>query len=265
MTEKTAIEFLFYSYFGVGVDEDADIILDALINKAYSDATQQGAYNMHIGKSDLNLKEKSEKCKKEAIKIIKEKIEEYKGDSYDDWVKDVMGEVEKEYKDIKIDKDNLFSYGNAQKWVNMSVKYILLVHTLMLNISGEKNIECSFCDKYGYKFSESEKQVHIPVDSYIIEAVWHAGEKEDLKGQLEDRRNFDCEKLAIKKVPLNDDYNNSVRKNKYSLQYVKGWSKWNYTEYKNFQDEIKALVGEETPLDWENRKWIEIAKRRKKK
>lgn len=42
-----------------------------------------------------------------------------------------------------------------------------------------------------------------------------------------------------------------------------------YKEYKNnyieFQNKLKANIESQTPIEWENQRWIEIAKRRANK
>ena len=84
-------------------------------------------------------------------------------------------------------------------------------------------------------------QLHIPVDSYIIEALW--------------------EENGVK-IPPNDNFtekfeNHRKNGNKFSDYKVKSWSNWNKTDYEAFIESNKHN------LKWENDAWIEIAEKRK--
>ena len=145
----------------------------------------------------------------------------------------------------------------------MSVKYIVLTYTIFTNILRHENSE--FCEKYGKYFYENKNNLHIPVDSYIIEAVWHAGIEETFDGKIENRNEFRQDKLLVP-IPLKDKIKEDKRINKYSSDYAKGWSIWKDTEYDGFQQGLKSVINNDMePLDWENENWIKIANRRKKK
>lgn len=119
-----------------------------------------------------------------------------------------------------------FTYGQAQKWLNMMLKYFLLTE-------GD---------------SALKSYLHIPVDSYIMQAVGSDNSK--LKY---------CLKLEC--VPKK---NGTV--GKYSESSSKSWSKWNYEEYIAFQNSIRTAIAESDysfPIEWENQAWIEVAEYRK--
>ena len=116
-----------------------------------------------------------------------------------------------------------FTYGQAQKWLNMTLKYVILL---------DEN-------------SELKSYLHIPVDSYIMQAVGSDNAK--LKY---------CLKLEC--VPKKDG-----TVGKYSESSSKSWSKWNYDEYIAFQNTVRKAINESTsfgsPIEWENEAWIEVA------
>lgn len=119
-----------------------------------------------------------------------------------------------------------FTYGQAQKWLNMMLKYVLLIE------------EDSVLKSY----------LHIPVDSYIMQAVGSDNPK--LKY---------CLKLEC--VPKKDG-----TLGKYSESSSKPWSKWNYEEYIAFQSAVRTAISESnyhSPIEWENEAWIEVAEYRK--
>ena len=264
MKESTAIEFLFFSYFGVSINSEPEDLLNVIIDKAYRDATQQGAYNVKIGKD--NLKEDSDKHIEKAREIIREYIKRIDNEkNYETWHNEFMTRLYEEYADITTkDKNKIFTYGNAQKWINMTVKYIVLVHAL---ISNTDNIKKDFCEIYGNKFIECENELHIPVDSYIIEALWHEELEEDEKGFLNNKKDINAKNFKVR-IPLKDKVDISIRKNKYSSDYAKPWSSWEKeSDYDNFQSDVKDFIKKKnkTPLDWENEAWVKIAMRRKNK
>lgn len=243
MKLKNAIEFLLYSYFGLKLEDgnDMDKVLEKSIGKAYSDATQQGAYNTLITKNCKAKKcmekyecrecpkKKSDEAKKAATEEINKKIKSLLENglvvfkTFNDWHKKICGELCEIYekKGINTKEKKTFSYGNAQKWVNMSLKYLCIIYGIYKVYMSE----CKFCESYERYIAKYEKDFHVPVDSYIINAV---------KGKK-------CVDLPFE-VP---------------------WSKWDKSEYENFQSSLlkyledsNFLTDEKSPLDWENEMWI---------
>lgn len=114
-----------------------------------------------------------------------------------------------------------FTYGLAQKWLNMTLKYI--------GIMGKWNDE----------FERIKDSLHVPVDSYIIDAAWNKSEKIVL--------------------PLKEP--KKERSNQYSKpsEYVEPWSKWNnYKVYYAFQESLaESLIGDnKSPYEWEREAWL---------
>ena len=173
MKKDCAWDFLIYSYFGIvpesiyndikksdsAKEEYRDYCIKMVIIKAYEDATGQGAYNAlftqkNLGEKLAGMKDKSKEVKKEAATYIFNQIKDLASlNDYDTWHYEVCKElVEKYYIDIKNKDGNFFTYGNAQKWVNMTMKYLWLLGWLPDGVKEEK--------------------LHIPIDSYMIDALW---------------------------------------------------------------------------------------------
>ena len=127
---------------------------------AYRDATNQGAYNT-LFKKDLGNIEKLRRWSKEArnksARFLSEKISDSENmkDGFDEWHAKVCDKLVEFYKKIKVGDDNFFTYGNAQKWVNMTMKYLWMLGLLPKNIK--------------------EEDLHIPIDSFIM-GVLQAGD-----------------------------------------------------------------------------------------
>lgn len=133
----------------------------------------------------------------------------------------ICEEIIKTYSEI-----SEFTYGQAQKWLNMMLKYVLLIE----------------------KDSVLKRYLHIPVDSYIMQAVGSDNQK--LKY---------CLKLEC--VPKK---NGTI--GKYSESSSKPWSKWSYEEYIAFQNAVRMAISKSayhSPIEWENGAWIEVAEYRK--
>ena len=67
----------------------------------------------------------------------------------------------------KGNEEKAFSYGNAQKWVNMTMKYIYILHA----VYKEKAAKCDFCNTYGDQIDILMCDLDVPVDSYILKSA----------------------------------------------------------------------------------------------
>lgn len=273
MTKENAIDFLLYSILGVTVgdvcfdencpedtkDHDDDRVKAAII-RAYSDATMEGAYNTLFKGKEETLRKKSESAKRKGGELILNEIKKFfrdgssSNDNYDGWHDKLCKGLEEEYKNVTDGKTKFFTYGNAQKWVNMTIKYLCLIDALSDGFIYHKRL-CKFQSKF-----------HIPVDSYIIKAVWNQPDvdiplKEDIYQNItKDRKTCEERKDAI------DGFRDN-KKNYNPQNYVKAWSTWDggkESEYNRFQKKIRGIAGS-SPLDWENETWIKQAEKRKLK
>lgn len=133
------------------------------------------------------------------------------------------------------------TYGIAQKWVNMTLKYLLIC---------------------GYDFREKEKYLHVPIDSYIYKAF--------ACKQSENKYALFYQKAPVfheGEGPGNLDYYKEDGNNR-----TQPWSKLNRSDYISLQIAIREAVASlyASPIEWEGPAWIaqakiEKAKRNKKR
>ena len=199
-----------------------------IVGKAYGDAVMQGAYNAIL---PPEFKEKSDKTKK----VVSERLAFALSVGVFEKDFDIiaaMDMVKGAYDKSVNGSAEFFSFGNAQKWVNMSVKYILVVFKL-LSVINEKH---EFC-KIGKKYEDKKSQLDLPIDSCMLEKMW------------------DIKEINI---PVRAE-----RNGRYSPDKVKPWSKWNKDDYIAFRESLHKAI--DCPLDWEGPVWIEISEKRSKK
>jgi hypothetical protein len=217
------LEFLKYAYFNITKGDDMNDILSKCANKAYMDLCRTIRFKTDDGniKAEYKTKIYDMLVNNYDVLINAVKSTDDKQTVFDKEHKRICEEICSKYSEI-----SEFTYGQAQKWLNMMLKYVLLIE------------EDSILKSY----------LHIPVDSYIMQAVGSDNPK--LKY---------CLKLEC--VPQK---NGTV--GKYSESGSKPWSKWNYEEYIAFQNCIRAAISESnysSPIEWENQAWIEVAEYRK--
>lgn len=240
-TQQALLDFLTYSYFKIVPKESyrdgakteySDYCIKKVIMKAYEDATNEGAYNTlfkkTIASERLNgLKAASRKARKASADFLFRQIRAlstYAG-NYDAWHENTCQGLCDRYRQVYLEKAApFFTYGNAQKWVNMSMKYIWLLGLLPAELP--------------------ETALHVPVDSYIIDALW------------EEENHAVCFPVRVDK-PVS-----RCKKYKNPSDYVTGWSQWTQKQYCRIFRE--SLDSEKFTLEWENGAWIRAAEKRKK-
>ncbi len=215
ITSET-LEFLWYSYFGVSVETaqktDKDEIMKICAEKAYLDMNRTLSFE-----SDERNDFRPDICGL-IIEEIKNSIFTTAENDFDDVHNAVCNKIIKVANEKSVLKNDL-EYGQAQKWLNMTLKYMWLMGLWEEELSALKDV------------------LHVPVDSYIIEAVW------------------ENEKVSL---PLNKGKRNSA----YSYDKVKPWSKWEEDEYKEFQKSLRENLNNKSPIEWEGPVWIKIAEKK---
>lgn len=162
---KALRDFFIFTYFKTkeckNINNDCDAyneynndLIQSIIKKAYNDATMMGAYNTLVNK-ELSDKSYSAYC--EATKLLKKEIYSVKvnrstQESFDKWHKKTCGKIIECYDEVNSGK-SIFTYGNAQKWLNMALKYLWLLGALPNDIK--------------------EELLHAPIDSYILQKLWN--------------------------------------------------------------------------------------------
>ncbi|MFQ9115662.1 hypothetical protein [uncultured Eubacterium sp.] len=230
---KNAKRFFIYSYLNIDINdiEDKDDGIMKCARRAYRDLHRTLRFN----KIGLNNKENDYKqsfvtdicdsIKTEINELFDELNRNKKIDDFDKEHKKICNSIlekAEEEKDVLKEK---MHYGQAQKWLNMTLKYMWL--------TGIWESE--------FNTGNLLPELHVPVDRYIIEAVWK-------------NKNIT---LPLKGVNRNKDY-------KHPADKVEAWSKWEGSDYDKFQESLKQELKKEgmIPILWENSKWIEIAKKR---
>lgn len=251
--EKGAIDFLLFSYFGITEKNEIGEIIDATIDKAYQDATNEGAFNTLLKDES---KEKIQVCKKNAEESIRELVRKCFSDDplYDEWHVDVCKKICNSYKDI-----SEFTYGNAQKWINMTLKNLYIIGSLHRQIYPKESAEMWKC------LIDKAPEFHIPIDNYILQAVWE-NEKIGtpiILGRIRNIKEFNCTN--------SDDYILIYKDgDTYRVSDVRECPKYTWSQipcynlYKKIQSVLNDACGNKNTLDWENDTWIEIAYNRRK-
>lgn len=233
MEKETALNFLLYSYFGVTSESEENELLRAAANRAYQDAAS------HV----LSVRNEGEKdeLRDAGCGILLKFLQALPVENYDAAHKKLCSELVSQYSG-KTTEDRGFTYGIAQKWVNMTMKYIFVLSALI-----EKE---EFSRKYTARLPE--KEMHIPLDSYMLEYI---AQKDNKK-----YAGSPCMKIPAKGKNGGETY--------YSSDKALAWSK--YTDYgiymkvqKGVQEKMCSSWG--SPLDWEGPAWIEVAKKRSNK
>lgn len=266
---RNALNFLLFSYFGITLDYedkniDKDNILSCAVKKAFTDATQRGAYYAKSKNKEETEEEKKEKkkkkeafreatqkalpeateCLKDGInKILEKEVSFEEQKDFDLWHKELCDKIKEKFGDSLP-----FTYGNAQKWVNMTLKYLYLIDSICSEI-------CPDID-YFHSLQNISAYLHVPVDSYIIEKVWEM--------EMEDNKTG-CDKSCL---PIKTDKKcKNGSRGKYNSDKVEAWSTWdndkyekNYIKLQNYLRNNKKI--DNNPIDWEGPAWIEIAKKR---
>lgn len=144
------LKFLKFSYFG-----DLNISIEVASKRAYRDMCR----TLRFGVLPIDTKDNIISDLKESVNIIFKKeipiINEgsiTSQEKFDSW----HGEVCENMKNLYEEKGIKLTYGQAQKWINMTVKYLYLFG--------------------GYTFDSVFEYLHIPIDNYIFNAV-----KDELK------------------------------------------------------------------------------------
>lgn len=209
MTEvknNKAFDFLLYSYFGI---KESDLkqqskkgIPYICAKRAYLDLARTVKYNYSSSElEEMKSKKSSEEDKNKATNFIDSKneliknicenilspIEPKKGEisfessDFDKWHKAKCEEIIN-FMNNSIDKSNTnilkkdFTIGQAQKWVNMTLKYLWLLNALPTGVEPE--------------------YLHVPVDSYIIKIAYSKKVTFKYALELEDKPKESWSKLS---------------------------------------------------------------------
>lgn len=140
--EKDILNFLKFSYFG-----NLNISIKVSSNRAYRDMCRTIKFNKLKDITDRR------KLRDEVNIMFETEIKKLTSgskknpDDFNNW----HGEVCENMKNLYEEKGIKLTYGQAQKWINMTIKYLYLFG--------------------GYAFDCVFEYLHIPIDNYIFVAV----------------------------------------------------------------------------------------------
>lgn len=183
-----AFDFLLYSYFGIKESDlndqskkDIPYICAKCAKRAYLDLARTVKYSYSSSElEEMKSKKSSEEDKDKATNFIDSKNEliknicenilspietkegeiSFKNSDFDDWHKAKCEEIKEKmngnYETVNNSDEKVleesFTIGQAQKWVNMTLKYLWLLNALPTGVKPE--------------------YLHVPIDSYIIEIAY---------------------------------------------------------------------------------------------
>lgn len=185
----------------------------------------------------MTFKDEGKGCEKKRIEwrregteIIRKGIDRITEGDYDKIHKDICDDLMNvyEYKLVirrggkRTDLPTTLTYGQAQKWVNMTLKYLWTLVRLDV-LKGDVACRITAC----------EKKLHVPLDSYILR--YASGEKMGASPQ------------------------NGL---KATIKSVGDWSKLNnYNAYIGYQMEIREKINDGAfPMEWELKHWHKAIK-----
>ena len=150
--EKKCYCFVLQCYFGDMADP-----VNAAIDRAYVDM----ASHTLKGFAEEEYRQKW-KCASETIKKAVQKTEEMR-QNYNSWHNKLCNKLQSIY--VEKAKYQL-TYGQAQKWVNMATKYLLVFAVIFKDMDCQEKL-----DSIPNFFREADaiQKLHIPLDSFIMQ------------------------------------------------------------------------------------------------
>lgn len=218
--KEEMVPFMVQSVFGLDFYKLNDVdytckIKDACVGNAYLDLARVIPY-----------KEKTSKDEKYSLK---KSVKDYLVTT--PLCENVLSIIDEVYKIANKKYGNLFeeefTFGMTQKWVNMTLKYFWLFDICPIPTSN----------------------LHIPIDSYIIDALW----KESTTIEL----------------PIKDSKYKREKNYTKPSEYVIAWSNWDKNHYNKMWQSYSKYYSEnlmnnyKSPIEWENQKWIDVSNERK--
>ena len=162
------LSFMLYVYFG-NAGKNKKEMIEMAVKRAYRDFNRTIDFNdEYKNLSTDNTKTKNEKAGRRKglvdkvtemfIRNIKSLKTKSNQKEFDKWHKDRCNYISKIYKDKvgeSFDNEKTLYYGQQQKWINMTLKYLYVIYNL-------KGID---------DLNEVYKYFHIPVDSVVLDNV----------------------------------------------------------------------------------------------
>lgn len=149
MDKEKIYEFFVYSCIGVSYNDVPEIVISRIIDRAYRDAASHvlRGFSSDTEKTDIRTN-----ASKEIYKAVCNMDKDF-----NKWHEDLCIKLQQQYPE-----NTSFSYGMAQKWVNMTVKYLYLYS----EVSNNKNVSDLIKDLLLHI-----DDYHAPIDGYILKAL----------------------------------------------------------------------------------------------
>ena len=160
--KENAIAFMMFAYFGITSADISTYTEEAVVDRAYKDATD----GVLLFQSEKKQAEAKDLAKEIIINSI-ERLQECQ-DVYDVWHKKLCDALMDCYGKYRYKQGYNFTYGIAQKWVNMTIKYFYIVY-FFCKACGYDNM--AFQLKYGQMINKYIHDFHVPIDSNTITAA----------------------------------------------------------------------------------------------
>ena len=153
--EKKCYCFVLQCYFGDMADP-----VNAAIDRAYVDMASHTLKG--FAEEEYRQKWKCRYCASKTIKKAVQKTEEMR-QNYNSWHNKLCNKLQSIY--VEKAKYQL-TYGQAQKWVNMATKYLLVFAVIFKNMDCQEKL-----DSIPNFFREADaiQKLHIPLDSFIMQ------------------------------------------------------------------------------------------------
>ncbi len=240
-------DFYEYSYFGAVFDHSkdlADVEIQIVSMRAYRDFNRTLRYREGTDKPCQDGKTPrwhfvSDISKDQLIPgvcslLSCQNVEEYNDKHRQCCIMILNAANDPQYEQLLEEK---FTYGQVQKWVNMTMKYLFIL---------------------GYVPESVQEFLHVPIDDYILKSVWYTNHRQSELQELV------CDR---KKLPFAEYDGKS-----YASSGIPKWSKWlsdgengQCSAYDHFQSGIRqALEGSGlSPINWEARVWLVMSQNEK--
>lgn len=150
--KELALKFLVCCYFGRSED-----LLSAAIDRAYVD---MASHTLEGFKSD---NQKKWNCRFNASNNIYKEVKNYASTDYNQWHSDTVNLIKGCYTNPALTE------GQAQKWLNMTVKYLFALKNL-LGIS-----YLGLADAKVFLEKTKVKDYWVPIDSYVLKGSGNTG------------------------------------------------------------------------------------------
>ena len=190
-----------YSYFGISDTADGEEVVKAAINRAYRDAAS------HV-LSFTNKDDKEDACKeaKKAIKDVVIKLTTYKKD-FGIWHRYLLKDLLNIYKGYDFNDGYEFTLGIAQKWINMTMKYLQVIFCF------SQAVGLKFQKNYSNMIETYQNSFHVPIDSIILKAAksdFHINCISENWSKIKDYRKYKTFQKAIATKIKKEEYGSPI-------------------------------------------------------